>query len=156
MKKFFIMLAVWAIAIAATLIASHMHKQGLGEKYDVTAIPYLEEIVPKLSQWDPVVTKKLMTVDIFEDIPEDKFNAILVMFSSLGTLKEIKAIEFDNLQKDRTTKGGVKNIVEYTVGASYEKGEAELEVKLVDLDGEYEIYHFTVASEVFEKFKLKK
>jgi DNA/RNA endonuclease YhcR with UshA esterase domain len=150
-KKFFVMLAIWFVAIIAIIIATWVYPKFQSGDYDELAIPYLKRIIPELSQWDPIATRALMVREVSASIPDEKFNRGMDLFSKLGTLQSLNEPKFEHVYRDQGTIIGKQTIVEYITEAKYANGDATINMKLLDRDGHFEIYHFNISSQTLQE-----
>jgi hypothetical protein len=148
MKKFYIMLGVWFISVIVIFIASGVYSKFPASDYDKLVVPYLKRIIPEISKWDPATTRELMVAEVAAAIPEDRFNRGIAMFSKLGKLQSMAEPEFEKVYHDQGTIVGKQTIVEYNTEAEYTNGEATINVKLLDKDGQFEIYRINFSSKV--------
>jgi len=126
---------------------SIFYKKYQGSEYDKLAIPYIQSTIPVISSWDPVATKALMVPEIAATIPDDKYARAMDFFSQLGALQSLEEPEFTKAHVDEETDLGQQTILEYKVNASYANGDAEIDLKLLERDGSFEIYRFNFSSE---------
>lgn len=150
-KKFFIMLSIWALGIVVTLGAIYLNNQSKAKEYDIAVIPYLIVTVPELSKWNPEITKKLMVAEVSENISDETFRQAIDIFARMGALKSMAEPEFDKVLTEKATKSGRQTVIVYSVDAIYENGVAELSVQLVEKESGYEVFHFNVSSEALAK-----
>ncbi len=146
-KKYMIMIAIWFIGIAATIGASIYFKSHEGDEYDTVAIPYIQQAITEISQWNPDKAKALMAKEVVATIPDDKFARAMEFFSQLGNLQSMDEPSFQQVFIDQQTDIGKQTIVEYDVDTLYEHGEAEINIKLLKRGDTYEIYRFNFSSE---------
>jgi hypothetical protein len=89
-----------------------------------------------------------MVPEIAATIPDDKYTRAMEFFSKLGALQSIEEPEFTKAHVNEETDLGLQTILEYRVDASYANGDAEIDLKLLERDGSFEIYRFNFSSEV--------
>ena len=150
MKKltnYFRLIAFWVISILIIIGGNIFYKKYQGSQYDKLAVPYIQRVIPVISSWDPVATKALMTPEIATTIPDEKYARAMVFFSQLGALQSVDEPEFTKAHVDLETEIGRQTILEYKVDASYANGDAEIEIKLLERGGSFEIYRFNFSSE---------
>lgn len=148
MKKYFVLIALWVVSIAAAVGGLELYKSHQGAEFDKTAIPYIRAVVPEISTWDPETVKALMAPEIAASIPEEKFVRAMRFFSKLGALQSIDEPKFSEAHIDQETDIGRQTIVIYTVAARYENAEAEITLQLLERGTSYEIYRFNFSSEL--------
>lgn len=146
-KNYFRLIAFWVVSILIIIGGSTIYKKYQGSEYDKLAIPYIQSVIPVISNWDPVAIKALMAPEIAATIPDDKYARAMVFFSQLGALQSIGEPEFTKAYVDQETDIGLQTILEYRVDASYANGDAEIDLKLLERGGSLEIYRFNFSSE---------
>ena len=80
-KTIIIFIATWFVAIIIIFSGAAIYSNYQGKQYAETAVPYLQKIIPELSQWDPEIVKGLMTPEAFAKIPEKNLLTLLNWFS---------------------------------------------------------------------------
>lgn len=147
MKKYFVLIALWVVGIATIVGGLEVYKNYQGADFDKTAIPYIQKVIPEISQWDPEIARALMAPEISATIPEDKFIRAMSFFSKLGALQSFGEPEFDRAHVEQETDIGKQTILQYKIDAKYENAEAEIFLKLLEKGNSYEIYRFNFSSE---------
>jgi len=147
-KKYFVLIAIWAVSIAAAVGGLELYKSHQGTEFDKTAIPYIREVIPEISTWNPETVKALMAPEIAATIPEEKFIRAMLFFSKLGALQSIDKPEFSEAHIDQETDIGTQTIIEYKIDALYENANAEINLQLLKKGASFEIYRFNFSSEV--------
>jgi hypothetical protein len=89
-----------------------------------------------------------MAPEIAATIPDDKYARAMDFFSQLGDLQSLEEPEFTKAHVDQETDIGLQTILEYKVDAHYANGAAEIDLKLLERGGSFEIYRFNFSSEV--------
>jgi hypothetical protein len=147
-KKYFVLIALWVVSISAAVGGLEIYRSYQGSEFDKTAIPYIRQVIPEISKWDPETARALMNPDISATIPDEKFSRAMRFFSKLGALQGIDEPEFEEAHVDQETDIGKQTIVEYKVGAQYENDEAVIFLQLVEKGDSFEIYRFNFSSEL--------
>jgi len=150
-KKYFVLIALWAIGIASIVGGLEIYKNYQGTEFDKTAVPYIQEVIPEISQWDPETTRALMAPEISATISDEKLIRAMRFFSKLGALQSIDEPEFDKAHIDQETDIGKQTILEYKIAAKYENADTEIYLKLLEKGNTYEIYRFNFSSEFLLK-----
>ncbi|MGD9019126.1 MAG: hypothetical protein PVF84_02690 [Desulfuromonadales bacterium] len=148
MKKYFVLIALWVVSIAAAVGGLEIYKSYQGQEFDKTAVPYIRQVIPEISTWDPETVKALMAPEVAATIPDEKFIRAMRFFSKLGALQSIDEPEFSEAHVDRETDIGRQTILEYKIDARYENDEAEINLQLLEKGSSYEIYRFNFSSEL--------
>jgi len=147
-KKLYVMLAIWFTAIVVIIISTGVYSKLQSLDYDEVAVPYLKSIIPQISEWDPEATRALMVAEVSAAIPEEQFNRGIALFSRLGKLQSMSEPEFEKVYRDQGTIIGKQTIVEYNTEVKYANGDATINMKLLDKDGQFEIYRINFSSKV--------
>lgn len=148
LKNFFILLVLWLVTIIAVFAGSVMYDKYQSSKFDSIAGPYIKQIIPEISRWDPVATKQLMAPEVSATIPDETFAQAMTLFSRLGALQSMDKEKYEELHEDQETSIGKHTIVEYNIDAQYANGDAVINLKLLLRDGAFEIYRFNFSSEI--------
>ena len=148
LRTFFILLALWFVTIVTVIIGSIVYDRYQASEYTETAVPYIKQIIPIVSKWEPADIRELMVPEVSAEISEDKFTRTMVWFSKLGALQSMEEPDFQGVDTGGKTVIGMQTIVEYEVDAKYENGDALLNIKLLDRNGSFELYSFNLSSEV--------
>ena len=147
LRTFFILIIIWFVTIVTVIIGSIVYDRHQASEYTDTAVPYVRDIVPIVSKWEPKAIRALMVPEVSAEISEDKFAQTMVLFSKLGALQSMEEPQFEDVDTGSKTVIGMQTILEYEVDAKYEHGEAVLNVKLLERDGSFELYSFNLSSE---------
>ena len=148
MKKYFVLITLWVVSIAAAVGGLELYKSHQGAEFDKTAIPYIRTVIPQISTWDPETVRALMAPEIAANIPDERFVRAMHLFSKLGALQSIDEPKFSEASVDQETEIGKQTIVEYKIDAQYENSEAEITLQLLERGESYEIYRFNFSSEL--------
>lgn len=141
------MLATWLVVIVGVIGGSALYDRFKTSEYDAAAEPYIRDVIPKISQWDPAATKALMASEVAATISAEKFAQTMNLFSRLGSLQSTEEPKFIDVHSGQQGALGEQTIVEYDVDAEYANGEATINLKLLFRDSRFEIYNFNVSSE---------
>ncbi len=103
MKKFFVMLALWFLTIVCVIVGTQLYAKHQGEKYTKTAVPYIKQVIPEISNWNPEITSALMAPEVLETIPADPFVRAMTWFSKLGAFQGMEEPVFKKLYDEEET-----------------------------------------------------
>jgi hypothetical protein len=115
-------------------------------EYSKTAVPYIKKVIPEISTWDPVVSKKYMAADVLASLKDEDLNKLMHWLSKLGSLKSIEEPSFVNVSTSATVKNGKQTIATYTILAHYEHGDANITMRLLEFNNGFKVYQFNVNS----------
>ena len=119
------------------------------DRYDETAIPYLESALPMLASWEYQQLRPLLSPGARLDFENPKVQAAYQNFSSLGQLKSMEKPQFVANRFDSSDELGDIEIVDYKVPLLFDSGPAMIKVKLIADGKSYFIHHFGIHSEQF-------
>ena len=148
LKQFLTLMLIWLVTIIAVFAGSILYDQHQASKYEANVGPYIKKIIPELSRWDPAITKALMAPGVSATIPDENFTQAMTLFSRLGALQSTEEPSFDKIQEMRNTDIGTLNIIEYNIDATYENGDAVINLQLLESGDSFEIYRFNFSSEI--------
>ncbi|TNF49366.1 MAG: hypothetical protein EP304_04485 [Deltaproteobacteria bacterium] len=151
LKKFFFLLGTWFVVIVAVIGGSFLYDRYKTSEFDDRAVPYIKEVIPEISQWNPTKTKALMASEVAADISEEKFAQAMDLFSRLGQLQSVEEPKFIDVHSGKQGDIGEQTIIEYEIDVQYANGEATINLKLLLRDGLFEIYNFNFSSEALLK-----
>lgn len=147
MKKVLLGFAVMAFILVIGFLCLTAYTGHQEAEYKDTAVPYIKEAIPKLSQWDANVAKLYFAPFILAAGDDSDLQRLLDWLAKLGKLKAMQAPRFEQVYTGTSEHyEGSKTIVSYTVDAFYEHGEAKITIRLIDLGGSFQVYHFNVLS----------
>ena len=140
------MFGFWLIVVIGTIAGVHMYKSYQSSQFEATAIPYLEQVIPTLSEWGADKTRDLIAPEALANIPEENFGKAMALFSKLGELKGFDAPEFEKLFTDETAGVPPQNFVTYKVDAHYSNADAQLQIQLIERGDHFQLYNFNLSS----------
>lgn len=117
--------------------------------YEMTAVPYLQSVVPEIATWDPDIAWAYFDQDVKDTISREDNAKIINYLSTLGTLRSLDRPQFRQVTSSATLKTGTRKLVLYQISAEFENGDATIDVTLTDRDGKFSIYYFKVDSMAF-------
>jgi hypothetical protein len=132
------------IVLFVLLAAYTTYKQS---EYSETAVPYIKQIIPIISEWNPEKSKPLFVPSTFDNVSDEDFSKLFKWFSKLGALESIEEPQFSQVTSGATVRDGANTIVTYVVLAHYGNGDAKISIRLLDLGSSFEIYHLNINSQ---------
>lgn len=119
------------------------------DRYDETAIPYLESAMPVVTSWQYYQLKPLLSPDARLDFENEKVRAAYQALSQLGQFQSMDRPRYSASQEGSSKELGDIDIVEYQAALQFDSGPAMIKIKLI-ADGEsYFVHHFGIQSEIF-------
>ena len=144
MKKFIIyVIVVFIVGFSSYFMYGHM----LEEKYNGTAIPYIEEVLPELSSWDVERVTPCMAPEVMRTISPEDLERLLKSLSQIGTLQSIGDATFKNESKGDNVKYADAPVITYDIETQYSTGPATVTLSLLCRDGGYQVYYFNFQSQ---------
>jgi len=138
MKKFLKVVGIIFLCIVLLFIALGLYVSTKSSEYEATAVPFINEVIPKLSTWDLEVFKEYSTPESNKASSDADFSKLLRWFTKLGKLESIGEPVFKSIMNG--------NLITYIVPVNYEAGEATITLSLRDTDGEFLIHYFNLDS----------
>ncbi len=143
--KKFIIYVVFVLVVG--LSAFFYYGSVQSSRYDGTAIPYIQEVLPEISTWDPEIVKQYLSPEVLKTVSAENLKNILGELTKIGDLQNIGEMKF----KKKSTGGegdmAQQLVITYTVNAQYSTGETTVTISLLDKGGSYEVHHFNFESE---------
>ena len=143
LKKF----VIYAIFVFITGFSAYFYYGYYqSSQYDGTIIPYIQEVLPEISTWDPEIVKQYLAPEVLRTVTDENLEKIMGALAQIGELQSIGEVKF----KKKAT-GGAGDLVQqpvitYTVKAQYSMGEALVTLSLLDKGDSYNVYHFNFES----------
>ncbi|MDX2494352.1 MAG: hypothetical protein QNK27_05275 [Desulfuromusa sp.] len=116
-------------------------------QYDGTVVPYIQEVLPKISTWDPEIVKQYLAPEALRRVSEENLVNILGALADIGELQSIEEMKFQKKSTGGEHSAVQEPVITYTVKAQYSTGAATVTISLLDKGGAYETYHFNFESE---------
>jgi hypothetical protein len=108
--------------------------------YALTAVPFIKEVIPKITRWDPNEIKPYLSPEALSATSDADLTKMFSWFAKLGALKTVGEPVFQNVF------AGSQKIITYSVPTTFEAGEALIVFRLVDLGTEFKILSFNINS----------
>jgi len=147
LKRFFLMLISWVVVVVSIIGGSFLYKAYQGEQYKETALPFVKEVIPIVSEWDADKTRAMMAPEAVAEIPAENFVKAMNLFSQLGTLESVDEPKFDEVVEIAREGENVTTLLNYKVVARYSNGVAQYKIQLIDRGDRFQLYNFNVSSE---------
>jgi len=145
-KKLFKWIGIFLLSLIVILLLAGIYTGYQQSKYEKVAVPFINRIVPLLSEWKVEKIKPLFTEEALSNFTDEDLDKMFSWLSKLGELKSFAEPQFVNISSGTSVRRGASTIVTYSILAQYEKGEAHITLRLLDKDGAFEIYHFNINS----------
>lgn len=119
------------------------------DRYEETAIPYLESAMPKLTSWQYDQLKPLLSPAARVDFENEKLRAAYQSFSRLGQYQSMEKPRYTASRAESSQELGDIELIDYQVVLQFDSGPAMLKIKLVADGKSYYVQHFGFHSEIF-------
>ncbi len=119
------------------------------DRYDATAIPYLESAIPELTSWQYYRLKPLLSPGARRDFEDERLRKAYQSYDILGQFKSMDRPRYVVSRIDSSEDTGEIEVVDYEVNLLFDSGPAIIQVKLITDAGRYQIHYFGIRSEVF-------
>jgi len=119
------------------------------DRYDETAIPYLELAMPVLTSWQYEQLRPLLSPEARLDFENEKLRAAYQSFSRLGQFQSMEKPRYTASRADSSPELGDIELVEYQVELRFDSGPAVIKIKLLADGKSYHVQHFSFQSEIF-------
>ncbi len=141
---------LWIIILLVAGLVMYALWYGIkADRYDETAIPYLELALPRLTSWRYEQLRPLLSPAAQQDFENEKVRAAYAAFSRLGQLISMEKPQYVASQSDNSDELGEIEVVDYKVLLQLDSGPAMIKIKLVADGQSYHIQHFGIHSEQF-------
>lgn len=115
-------------------------------KYASTAVPFIQQVVPEIAQWNPEVLKSYMVPEALASTSDADLVKLFAWFKKLGTLESLQEPQFLNVFKGFSSEKGSQKIITYSIPANFNAGEAIITIRLLDQGESFKIYQFNINS----------
>lgn len=119
------------------------------DRFDETAIPYLESSIPKLASWQYYQLRPLLSPGAKKDFENEKLREAYRSYDRLGQFKSMDKPQYSKDYSGTSKELGDIELVDYEVLLQFDSGPAMIKIKLVTDGTSYYIHHFGIHSEVF-------
>ena len=119
------------------------------DRYDDTAIPYLESSIPKLASWQYQQLRPLLSPKAKSDFESDKLREAYQNFNRLGRFESMEKPRYSKSYGGTSEELGDIEVVEYQASLQFDSGPAVIKIKLIADGDSYYIDHFGIHSEIF-------
>jgi hypothetical protein len=151
MKKFLIICGAIFLIILVIAGAGIGFVAYNGSKLDMSARDYADQNIPPiLSSWSPQDLMNLASPELKKITPPDAINALFKKLSQLGELKTYEKAQGNSLMF-YTPATGNRVTADLTMHAVFVHGVADLSIKLIQHDNQWQLLGLHVESPIFLK-----
>ena len=138
MKKFLKVVGIIILCFVLLFAAIGFYVSTKSSEYESTAVPFIYEVIPKISSWNIDVFKKYSTAESNAASSDEDLSKLLRWFTKLGKLENVGQPVLKSIMNG--------NKLTYIVPVKYETGDATITLQLHDTDGEFLIHFFNLDS----------
>ncbi|MFT7491254.1 MAG: hypothetical protein ACI80S_000836 [Pseudohongiellaceae bacterium] len=146
MKKTLKIVGIVFLLFITLLIILISYSYFKSEQYNNAAIPYIKAKIPELSSWNSEVMEKYLTPKTEENNTSEYLKQSTLQLSTLGQLKNVEEPQFVNIDSEATPLNGKQTIATYNVLSRYENADVTIRIRLLEVDGAFEVYSFYIDS----------
>ena len=119
------------------------------DKYDETAVPYLNENLPIVAKWKYSDLKPRLSPQAKAEFETDEGKSIYRLFTTLGRLESLGKPQFKANTTEFSEGLGEVEVLSYSIPAEFDSGPAVIKVDLASDGQSYFIHRFGTSSEIF-------
>lgn len=119
------------------------------DRYEETAIPYLEMAIPELTSWQYHKLKPLLSPTARKDFENDRLRSAYQSFSRLGQFQSMDRPRYTASRDGSSEQLGDIEIIDYQVALQFDSGPAMIKIQIIADGNLYYIQHFGFHSEIF-------
>lgn len=143
MKK----IIIYVILVLVTAFSAYFIYNGvLSSRYDDTVIPYIQEVLPAISKWNPDIVQQYMAAEVLRTVSTEDLEVLMEALSKIGSLQSIGKMSIKGKTEVDDVQFNKRPLITYEVDAQYSTGDAKVTISLIDRDPGYDLYHFKFQS----------
>jgi hypothetical protein len=119
------------------------------DKFEKTAVPYLESVMPGVTSWQYDQLEPLLSPSARRDFENKKLRAAYQSFSQLGRFQSMEKPRYTASRNDSSKEMGDIEVIDYEVVLQFDSGPAMIKIKLVADGTSYYVRQFGFHSEIF-------
>ena len=151
MNKMLKVLGAVFLAILVGVVAFIGYAAYSGSKLDVSSKTYVDQVVPIIvSTWSPEEVLKRASPQFRQAVNDEQLKELLLKLSKLGHLDKYEGSKGDS-NVSFTTQAGKVVSATYVANAKFENGDAQINIRIIQLGGQWQLLSFYVNSPIFLK-----
>jgi hypothetical protein len=119
------------------------------DRYEETAVPYLQTALPILASWQYERLEPLLSPAARLEFENEKLRAGYRGLGRLGKLQSVGKAQYVTDRYDSSEQLGDVEVVEYKVPLEFDSGPALIKITLLADGNAYYVHRFGIHSEVF-------
>jgi nitrogen fixation-related uncharacterized protein len=119
------------------------------DRYEETAVPYLQTALPILASWQYERLEPLLSPAARIDFDNEKVRAGYRRLGRLGKLQSVGKPQYVTDRFDGSEQLGDVEVVEYNVPLQFDSGPAVIKITLLADGNAYYVHRFGIHSEIF-------
>ena len=140
---------IFITLLIAGLVAYSLWFGIRADRYEETAIPYLESALPKLISWQYRKLESLLSPEARLVFESEEVRAAYRSYSRLGQFKSAGKPQFIGNSSDSSPTLGDVELIAYQMPLEFDSGPAMIKINLIATGESYTISHFGIHSEIF-------
>ena len=151
MNKMLKVLGAVFLAILVGVVALIGYAAYSGPKLDASSKAYVDQVVPIIvSTWSPEEVLKRASPQFRQAVNDEQLKELLVKLSKLGRLERYEGSKGDS-NVSFTSQAGKVISATYVANAKFENGDAQINIRIIQLGGQWRLLSFYVNSLIFLK-----
>jgi len=146
---------IFITLLIAGLVAYSLWFGIRADRYEETAVPYLESALPKLISWRYAQLEPLLSPEARLVFKNEKVQAAYRSYSRLGQFKSAGKPQYIGNSSDNSSALGEVELVAYQIPLEFDSGPALMKINLIASDKSYTISHFGIHSKIFTDDKTE-
>ncbi|MFT5218579.1 MAG: hypothetical protein ACI9LO_001217 [Planctomycetota bacterium] len=119
------------------------------DRYDETAVPYLESTIPELTSWQYYRLRPLLSPTARQVFENKKVRLAYQAYSQLGQLQSMDKPQYIASSFKSDAELGDIEVIDYQVVLQFDSGPAVIKIKLIADGKSYFVHRFSIQSDVF-------
>jgi len=119
------------------------------DRYEATAIPYIDSVMPAVTSWQPERLIPVLSPNAKLEFENEKLRAAYRALSRLGQFQTMQKPRFVASRADSSEQLGDVELIDYEVELQFDSGPAILKIKLVADGHSYHVRQFGFHSQIF-------
>ena len=140
---------IFITLLIAGLVAYSLWFGIRADRYEETAIPYLESALPKLISWQYAELEPLLSPEARLVFENAKVQAAYRSYSRLGQFKSAGKPQYIGNSTDSSSALGDVELIAYQIPLEFDSGPAMIKINLIAYGKSYYVSHFGIHSEIF-------
>jgi hypothetical protein len=152
MKKFFIILGCITLILIAIAAASVSYIAFSGRQLDASSKAFVDTNMPSFfSTLSKDELLKISTVQVRQSMSSDQVNQLFTKLKQLGQFQKYEGSKGEANIELNYKNGTMIRTADYLASATFQNGPVQMDVKLVQNGGQWQMSDFAIYSPIFTK-----